>query len=663
MRSGRALSAFLLAVGLGFTLLGQFYFAYRREYVRDGVLFWCVGLLAFGLLLRRTTRRAERQRPVRLPWVQKRDLLLYALRSVAAMGGLFCAVLAGRLSCRLPATANFSGVLWLWLFGVYLFLMAFVPALKIREAWSGLLQWLRRNRIELACLAALLLAALAVRGVNLEHIPANLGGDEGIWALGGLAMFEGGRLANPFATRWPSFPDLSFLVWGLSIRIFGESVAGARAISALIGAATVLTTFALARELWGRWVAWPAAVLLAFGHYHLHYSRLASNNIADGFLVTLALALLVRGLRSGRPFHFALAGAALGLSLYGYVGARLVGIIVVVYLVWQARVERRFLARYGWLLALALAAALVVTAPLLLHYVVNPVELTGRVTQVSILAPGWLAHETAYWGVSAAEIYWRQIWKSLTGFHYTLDPTFWYHAAIPLLDFISGMLLVLGLVWAIVHRRQHGNGLLLIWFWLAVITGWVLIENPPSSQRIVIVAPALALLASLGLNWLVEVSRRALGGGRSLWAGATAGLLVAVAAINLHYYFRVYTPTLVYGNPTAEVATVLGRSLAQREEDCVVYFYGPPAMYWDLNNLRFLRRVYAPQIEGMDVPPPGEGEPPRPDLSRRACFVFIPERLGELEAVRAQYPGGTESPVYSQADGRLLYVMYEVSPP
>lgn len=661
MGRDRVLSAFLLIVGLGLALLGQWYFFFRREYVWDGVFFWCVAILAFSLLLWRA-RRSGPGHLVRQVLAGEHYRPLHVLRLLAATGGALCALLAGLAARRLPDTSDFSGVLWLWLFGVYWFLMAFVPAVKI-EMWPRLVRWLYSNRVELACLIALLLAALAVRGVNLEHVPANLGGDEGTWGMEALAMFEGGRLANPFATRWFSFPSLSFLVWGLSMRLFGESVAGLRAISALIGTATVLTTFLLARELWGRRVAWLGALFLALGHYHIHYSRLAVNNIADGLFVTLVLYWLVRGLRVGRAIYFALAGATLGLSLYGYIGARLIGLVIALFLAWRMVAEYRFLARFGRLLALALVSALVTAAPLLLYYAVHPTDFTVGVNRVSILAPGWLAHEQAYWGVDAATIIWRQVWKAISGFHYTLDPTFWYHASIPLLDFVSGVWMILGMVWAVAHRRWPGNGLLLIWFWSAVITGWVLTENPPSSQRMVIAAPALALLVALGLHWLVMLGRRSVNGARSLWAGVTAGLVVAVGGLNLHYYFFVYTPSLVYGNPTAETATVLGRSLAQQGEACTLYFYGAPAMYWDHGTLRFLRRVYAPDVRGVNVPLPGEEPLSLPDLQQATCFVFLPERLGELEAMRSQYPDGEESHVRSEADGRLLYVMYKMLPP
>jgi hypothetical protein len=136
-----------------------------------------------------------------------------------------------------------------------------------------------------------------------------------------------------------------------------------------------------------------------------------------------------------------------------------------------------------------------------------------------------------------------------------------------------------------------------------------------------------------------------------------ATTLVAVAALNMHYYFAVYTPTRVYGNPTAEVTTRLARYLVEQDRR-PVYFHGPPFIYWDFGTLRFLAR----DVEGVDVPLPGEGGVAA-TVDRGARFVFLPERLSELEAVRGEYPGGREIDAYSSADDRLLYTIYEVDAP
>jgi hypothetical protein len=663
--------AALLIVGLALAALGQFYFAYRREYVWDGVLFWSVGILALSLMLQsfmRSQRGLAQGRGLGPRWLS--PLLEHPIRTLMAGGGCWLSFTGGWLARRRAPDADFTDLLVLWVIGVIGFLLAFVPASypTAVELWQRLVRggrvgrWLRRNRVELSGLGLLLLLALMVRVYDLAHIPANLSGDEGTWAMESLTMLHG-RLANPFATRWFAFPSMSFLIWGLSMRVFGDTVAGVRAISALIGTLSVLTTFLLAREMFGTAsgrdgrVPWLAALVLAVGHYHLHFSRLAVNNIADSLLVTAALFLLVRGLHARRLFSFALAGAVMGAGWYGYFGARLVGIVGALYLLSRMLVEPRFLARYGRHLLVLAGAALVVAAPLLLFYTAHPSALTEGYDRVSIFASGWLTREQEITGRSAASLLAQQFWKSISAFNYTLDPTFWYRPGVPLLDGVSGLLFVFGMIWCIAHWRWPSNALLLIWFWSALVTGWVITENPPNSQRMVILTPALALLVALGLDRLAHFGERLLGAPQAVMRGVVGVVLLVTVGLNLRHYFLVYTPTRVYGNPTAELTTRLARQLAREDDDKVVYFHGPPFVYWDFGTLRFMARGEA----GMDVPPPGEGQPPEPDLSRGARFVFHPARLDELESVRARYPGGEEEYVHSSADGALLYATYEVS--
>ncbi len=131
----------------------------------------------------------------------------------------------------------------------------------------------------------------------------------------------------------------------------------------------------------------------------------------------------------------ALAGVLLGLSWYAYFGARLMTVIASLYLAGRALGEgKAFLARHGRGLAALAAGFALALWPLALHYIAHPADFLSRYNQVSIFASGWLAREMSLTGKSAATLLLQQLWKSVSAFNVTTDPTFWYHPGIPYLD-------------------------------------------------------------------------------------------------------------------------------------------------------------------------------------------------------------------------------------
>lgn len=644
----------LTGAALALVVCGQAYFIWRRAYVWDGLLFLCLGVLLWVAALRQVEARP------RQPFL---GIVVQPVRAALMASGGLLVVGASVAAVRNPPETDFTPHLIAWGTGLVLFVSAHVPLPErgwgrwlIRQVWA--------HRVEMAGLGGLLSAALLVRLVSLETAPANFGGDEGTQALAAMQLVEP-PLGNPFSTGWYSVPTMSFLAYGLAMRVFGFSVAGARALSALIGTATVLTTFLLARDVAGRWVGWAAAALVAFGHYGVHFSRLASNQVADGLFVTLALYLLRRGLaeRSGSErgvLLLALAGVVVGGAWYGYFGARLATLLVGMYLAWRALVEPRFLARNRQGLLRMATGALLAVSPLALHLLAHPVEFLSRYNQVSIFASGWLEREIVITGRSAASLLLQQFWKSVSAFNFTPDPTFWYRPGTPMLDPVSGVLFILGLTVATVRARRPGHGLLLIWFWSFILLGWTLTENPPSSQRGVGAIPVVAILAGLGLVEVVGLTRRltAPAGAepsRHLGRMAVGWVLAMIAVVNLGFYFGVYTPRRVYGNPTAEVADVLCDVLEARQSFPPVYFDGAPVMYWDFGAIAFRLR----QAEGRDFSPDGGVEVA---LSQGALFVILAENISHLERIQAAFPDGVGRVFYSDADGRPLFVLYEVPP-
>jgi hypothetical protein len=86
-----------------------------------------------------------------------------------------------------------------------------------------------------------------------------------------------------------------------------------------------------------------------------------------------------------------------------------------------------------------------------------------------------------------------------------------------------------------------------------------------------------------------------------------------------------------------------------------VYFFGFPRMgYSSHSTIPYL----VPDMIGHDVVEPLTGSPEWP-ISGPAIFVFLPERLQELQHVISTYPDGAYREFF-HVDGQLLYATYEV---
>ncbi len=619
-------------------LLSGSYLLSHGPYVWDGGLLLVLGLLTLTTLLVRRffPRFGERLLRVTHP-VPRRLRYARWMRG----GALALSLAVGLMARARSMEADYTLQLALWLLALAVFVLSLwivsfpLPRPQIRlsrERWA---------------LLSLLLAAFMVRAIGLGRIPANFGGDEGTQAVLGLQMVEG-RLGNPFATGWYSVPTLSFFLYGLAMKVFGATIAGARALSVLIGTLTVLGTWLLGRELGGQRVGWVAGIVTAFFAYHVHYSRLASNQIADPLIATFTFYLVWRALRASRPRPGAwgAAGMVVGFGWYFYFGARWVTILLGMVLVWRALVEPGFFRRHRRGLLLLVIGALVVVLPLVLWYLKYPDSLAARYNAVSIFNSGWLGREVEITGKSRLALLLQQLGKSLTAFHLTPDPTFWYYPERPLLDFVWGTLMLVGVVAAALRWRWPGRGFALLWFFTTTLAAWVITENPPSSQRGQLLVPAVALLCAWGFEAL-----RSLPGRRPSphwWRIVLLALLLSGLVLNVGFYFFVYAPRKTYGNPTARVATMVGRYVQDHPGPSEpLYFLGAPRIYADFGTLAFLLR----DRERVDVPP---GQLPT-DVTAPARFILVLERTAQLSTLQERYPGGEVTLLEDAAVQAILY--------
>ncbi len=659
MTEGRKLALLLLLAALGLVALGQFYFFYRREYLWDGVVFHGLAVICFVLAWWQTRPKSAvtgRHRAFQPgAWLQ-----VHPFAATLLGAGLFFSAIAMLLSKDRALNQSTGDAVICWALSIAAVTLAALWPLRLRlgavrrEAW-----------LEVAVVAGLTILALLLRATALDSVPYTLGGDEAWHGLLARQVLHG-QLRNPFSMGYMSMPTTFYWPLSWSLWLVGDNLVGLRWPAALIGTATVPALYLFARRLWGRRTAFLGAAFLATYDYHIHYSRLGANNVWDPLFVLLALWALDRGLTEERGSNgargraFLWAGLATGLSFYFYTGARLLPLLLIAYMAFawlqKGRTELQRPVRSD--LVLLAVAFLVAAGPMLAFALSHPSEWNARINQVGIFQSGWLAREMELTGKSTARILAEQFLRAAGAFHVFPDRTVWYGADRPLLGFWAGGVALLGMVWATLHWRERRYFLLLLWFWAVIISGGMLTESPPSSQRLVIAIPAVCLLVAVGLEQTVDLAGRWLAARWRRWINLVLGLsLLFLAVANVRFYFVEFTPERRYGSENGETATMMGFYLRGLDDSYRAYLFGAPRLYWNFGTMPFL----APDITGQDVAEPLTAPPDFVDRSHNAVFLFLPERLGELQWVQQAFPAGRLRE-FRDVGGRLRFAAYEVRP-
>jgi hypothetical protein len=644
---GVNLFALLLTI-IALAAVGQFFLISTPPNLLAGVALLTIAGGAFVALRAWMRDPAPDGAPSSLPrfaGVLERLSPFYPLSALALMSGGIA------FWCAATPTLRPGPALIAWIMGIGLFLAGTRYIAVPRVDLPAEAPWTRR---EMLALAALTLAALALRVTMLDAIPQNFGGDEGEMGMEARGVLEG-RITNPFSTGWLSHPTLWFFLQALSLTIAGNDVFGLRMLSALIGTLTIPMLHLLARPLFGRNVAFGAAALLAAYHLHIHFSRLGVNNIADPFLALAAFTAFFYGMRRSSPFAFGLTGVVCGVAQHFYMGSRLTPLLIAALIAHLALCDRQRFRAVAPRLPLIIVGFGLGFGPLIAHFIAQPSALTARLAMVGVVQSGWLEQKLVE-GVSLSTILIDQTRQSFGAYTFIPDRGAWYDPGIALLDPVSSLLLTLGVALALVNWRRSEWFLLIAWLTGAAVLGGMLLVNTPESPRYVTTTPALCLLIALAIQQIATMMQWAFRLTKTRHALVSVAILALLAGWSINFYFREYTPRRTYGWTNTEAATRVAHLINDQSEPVYVYFFAPPRIYLGNGSIRFIVR----DLQGMDILEPitdPEQIMPPPE-GRRPLFIFLPEREAELAVVAQRFPGGTTLRFQGEREPGTLFLAY-----
>jgi 4-amino-4-deoxy-L-arabinose transferase-like glycosyltransferase len=649
-----------LVVALLLAVYAQYLFGQENPDLRIPVVLYAIAMLLFIQVIRQLTSPVLRGPRARTDWWA--DARAW-FRSQPIRNGLFVvAILAGLLGAydasRVPHPGSYTFAVFAWLLSMAAFAAAFVPWDQAR-AWhvpslAEIKATLMPHAGEIVLVTALVVLAFVMRAYDAGNIPISSGGDEAEMGLQALQVLDG-RLSNPFATSWYTHPTLFFFLQSLSLRVFGETVLGLRMLSALIGTLTILATYLLVRQLHGRTLAAATAALLAVYPYHIQFSRIGLNNIADPFWAAIVFFLAIRGMVTRHIGYFVGAGFAIGLSQYFYHGVRLVPVMLAIFLLFWLLPEWRTALSWFWHFVVMGIAALLAALPLAFYYIQFPQLFNERLGQMGIFQSGWFAREIARTGQDPIRMLFERTRDRFLLFISIPDLSGFYAPGTPLLETFSAILFVFGLAYAISQLRQRGFFLFVMWFVCGVIFGSVLIMDEAGSARTVTLTVPLTFFVALGIVKLAEIVAAL--AARPTWRWQIiVGAIALLAVVNIKFYFVDYIPKRTYTGYVGWVNTEMAKYFMEREGDFKAYFFGPPWDYLTHGTIAFM----VPHLNGMDIRNPIQGPPNFVDPSRDALFIFIPMRQNEFPIVQDAYPNGTLID-FNMPDGAPLFFIYEVN--
>jgi len=525
---------------------------------------------------------------------------------------------------------NYIPVVSIWLMGAFCYLMAFAPKQISRFNWK---RWLVEHRKELLILGIIVLVAAYMRFDSLGEYPRVIDGDEG--RIGEFAQAtEAGRLANPFAL-WENIGALYLQAINMSISLFGATPFALRLLPAIAGTLAILSIYLLARQIGGREVAILAAIILAFSHTHIHFSRTSAVSYIQGtWLIPLEMYFLLSGLEKRSSWRVGLGGILLALHLNIYLSAQIMIGVLVIYSLLGLVLFKDSLRR-AWRQSLVFWGGFLSTSiPGIIYMLRHPQEFLSRMNAEGTFNSGWLQNEILMTGKSSAQILFERVIHAFLSLIYY--PTFdFYGSSTPMMSLISGTLFLLGMTYALVKTRSPRFLMLNGYFWGATVAiGIFAIPPSADSYRMLIALPAAVIMAAIGLVQLLD--RLGVGWQQRPYRHAA---IVAVVITNL-MVFNVYTYYIDFlaqcrfgGDPQTRFASYLGNYVRTTARESDIYLLSNDTFrYGSHGSVDFLsqKRPIVNHPDPIDTLQPVSGE----------IIIANPDRIDELRAWMRKRPGG-----------------------
>lgn len=222
------------------------------------------------------------------------------------------------------------------------------------------------------------------RFYQLDKIPPGLYPDEAINA--NQAITEPGKVFYPDNNgREGLFINL---LW-ISFAIFGVSFFSFKLVPAFLGTLTILGTYLLTKELFGKErLALLASFFLAISFWHVNFSRIGFRAILLPFILVFAFYFLFKAFKTKRLTEFIIAGIIFGLGFYTYTSFRLAVLLLPLTILyfWNISAQQKLYKKFVISTFAFLFSIFLVALPISIYFILHPTDFASRAAPISIFA-------------------------------------------------------------------------------------------------------------------------------------------------------------------------------------------------------------------------------------------------------------------------------------
>jgi 4-amino-4-deoxy-L-arabinose transferase-like glycosyltransferase len=606
-------------------------------------LTWAAGLLYLMAVL--LAVYALRRQPVRTSLAAPANKIVAQAKSSWGTIVAIVAVLLTALALWQFGNDHPTSVAWL----LHLTSLALLlVATFLWDSHANRTQERRWTRIELVLLVVILAVAVFMRLYHLNEFPFGTYYDEADNGLNAERILTQTDL--PVYVESTHLPAHYLYLIAGAFELFGVSTLSMRLASVAIGLATVAAAYLAGRELLGRKMGLAAAFMLAVSRWDINWSRIAMHGVTTPLFELLSVGLLLRALRRGRWTDFALAGLSVGIGLCFYVPFRVFPVVLVLYLVHRAVVEKDFVRRSWRGLLILSIAALMAVSPVAQYALRHPDTFWERTLWVSISADTTPATRISALADSAA--------KHLLMFNYRGDSNPRHNLpGEPMLDPLSGALMVLGLGLCLWRWRQPHSMLLMVWLGVMLAGGiFSRSEEAPHSLRAIGSLPAAFLLAVVPLDglsreWMRVFERRR----AALGALLLLMLFGGIGYANFHAYFDLQARNAETWSAFSTGETITAQLMVEWGDS--VEYYIP----WDYQTSLTIPFIAGDQIKYQLLDNSSE-LPLQQPASKDVVLLMDDQRRNVYRDARSYYPQATLRKWGPPDGGPVVLYMVRVTP-